>query len=233
MTGNRAISTFSSYWTWMRKRGHTEAAPWAGQSLAKPPKHRGRDDSKRPFTAEEVAALLAGDPGQELADAIRAAALSGMRLEEMYRLTVADCAGGWLRISASKSDAGVRRVPIHPALAARVAQRTDGKAPGDFLFHEAGPARPGRERSAAASKRFGRYRQAVGVHDRAEGKRHSAVDFHSWRRWFITEAERAGQPPHVIASVVGHERTGMTLGTYSAGPSDDQLRACVEAVRLP
>jgi hypothetical protein len=37
-----------------------------------------------------------------------------------------------------------------------------------------------------------------------------------------------------IAAVVGHKRQGETFGTYSAGPSMEQFRACLEeAVRLP
>jgi len=40
---------------------------------------------------------------------------------------------------------------------------------------------------------------------------------------------------HIIEAVVGHvgARQGMTLGRYSGGPSVEQKRACVEAVRLP
>ena len=39
---------------------------------------------------------------------------------------------------------------------------------------------------------------------------------------------------HIIAVVVGHKRTGMTLGRYSGGPLLEQARRrCVEAVRLP
>jgi integrase len=89
-----------------------------------------------------------------------------------------------------------------------------------------------RPRSAAASQAFTRYRRSVGVEERGDGQRQSKVDFHSWRRWFITQAERAGQPPHIIEAVVGHKRAGMSMGLYSAGPSLDQLRACVEAVSL-
>jgi len=41
--------------------------------------------------------------------------------------------------------------------------------------------------------------------------------------------------PNIISTVVGHAEgfQGMTLGVYSGGPSLDQLRACVGAVRLP
>src|SRR5690606_24602322 len=69
--------------------------------------------------------------------------------------------------------------------------------------------------------------------DEIEGRRRSLVNFHSFRRWFITKAEQADQPESLIASVVGHKRQGMTLGVYSAGPAKEQARRCVEAVQLP
>ena len=49
----------------------------------------------------------------------------------------------------------------------------------------------------------------------------------------MTKAEQAGQPESLIRAVVGHKRDGVTLGTYSGGPSIEQRRAVVEAVRLP
>jgi hypothetical protein len=55
----------------------------------------------------------------------------------------------------------------------------------------------------------------------------------SFRRYFITKAEQADQMEHIIAVVVGHKRTGMTLGRYSGGPLLEQARRCVEAVKLP
>ena len=83
------------------------------------------------------------------------------------------------------------------------------------------------------SKRFGRYRQAQGVHERAEGTRHSAVDFHSLRRWFVTTARNAQQDRAVVAAVVGHEVGNLTDDVYHGGPNESLLRACLEAVRLP
>jgi integrase len=178
-----------------------------------------------------MVALLTGKPDRETADAIRLAALSGMRLEELYRLKVGDCIGGVFDVKQSKTDAGVRTVPIHSALTPIVARRVLGKARTDFLMHEGGKA-DGRERSAAISKRFGRYRQGVGVHDREDGQRHSRVDFHSMRRWFITEA-RKGFDRAVVAAVVGHENGNITDDVYSGGPDMDTKRRCVESVQLP
>jgi integrase len=59
------------------------------------------------------------------------------------------------------------------------------------------------------------------------------VDFHSFRRFFITKAEQAGQPPHWIESLVGHKRSRMSLGRYSTGPLIEQMRGVVESARLP
>jgi integrase len=231
-TANRKIRPASSYWRWLRKRAGVKANPWAGQSMSKGAGRNG-DRSKRPFTDAEVAALIGGEADPELADAMRVAALSGMRVEEIYRLAVADCAGGWFDVRRAKTRAGVRRMPIHSNLAPIVARRCDAKKPTDFLFHEAGPTREGRERSMALSKRFGRYRQTLGIHEREAGARHSRVDFHSWRRWFVTKARNAGIDRAVVAAVVGHESGNLTDDVYSGGPAERLLRACVEAVRLP
>ncbi|HEY6732542.1 MAG TPA: hypothetical protein VI256_01895 [Roseiarcus sp.] len=40
------------------------------------------------------------------------------------------------------------------------------------------------------------------------GRRRSLVNFHSFRRYFITKAEQADQMEHIIAVVVGHKRPG-------------------------
>ncbi len=231
-TANRRITAASAYWRWLRKRAGVKANPWAGQSLSKGAGRNG-DKTKRPFSDAEAAKLLTGDAGVELADAMHVAALSGMRIEEIYRLTVTDCADGWFRVRHAKTRAGIRRVPIHSALAAIVTRRCQGKPAHVFLFAEPGPVRDGRERSMALSKRFGRYRQALGVHETVAGARHSRVDFHSWRRWFVTTARNAGVDRAVVAAVVGHEVGNLTDDTYSGGPDEKLLRACVAAVQLP
>lgn len=236
-TANRKISAASAYWRWLIRKGHTETNPWRDQALstARKPTEAG-DKDKRSFTDEEVSKLLKKAPDDKLSDAMCVAALSGMRLEEIFQLKVADCAAGWFNVRFAKTKTGIRPVPIHSDLAAIVARRTAGKPPTAFLFHEAGgPAKEGTERSMPISKRFGRYRKGLGVDERAEGQRQSAVDFHSFRRWFITTAERADQMPHIISAVVGHDagRQTITLKVYSDGPAERQARACVEAVRLP
>jgi integrase len=232
ITHNSHISAASSYWKWLRKRVGVATNPWAGQSRSKVSARNG-DRAKRPFTDDELRTLLQGGADQKLHDAMCTGALSGMRLEEIYSLTVHDCRDGVFNIRAAKTPAGVRPVPQHSALADIVARRTPGKKATEYLFDEAGPARPGRERSMAISKRFGRYRLALNVEDREEGRRHSRIDFHSLRRWFITRARNAGIDQAVVAAIVGHRAGNLADDCYSGGPEMAQRRRCVEAVRLP
>jgi integrase len=232
-TSNKHITCLSSYWGWLMKRTGVDVNPWSGQSRPARAPARTGERPKRAFTDQEMLTLLHGDADIELHDAIRVAALSGMRREEIYTLTVADCADGQFDIRRSKTIAGVRKVPIHSDLAAIVSRRIEGKAPTDYLFHEAVMPPIGQDRGMAAGQRFIRYRRKLGVDDCDPGQRHSRVDFHSFRRWFVSQARQAGIDRATVAACVGHEVGNLTDDVYSSGPSWDQRRACVEAVRLP
>jgi integrase len=248
-TSNKDISALSGYWKWLVRKGHCEANIWAGQSRPKV-KDKGGTRSPRPFTDAEVATLVSGlEPADDppLYDAMLIGALTGMRLEEIHRLTVADCAKGLFRIRDAKTEAGVRDVPIHPGLRGLVALRIKGKAPGAYLLHDVRDPKPGSlvERGQVIGKRFFTLRNRLGVNDKVEGQRQSRITFHSFRRWFINKAREAlhkgaqGYDPWTIADVVGHDRESlpeglaMTMGRYPGGSSLDAKRACVEAVRLP
>ena len=152
-------------------------------------------------------------------------------------LRARDCEAGLFTFKPQKKEKSARGVPIHSALVDVVAPRTKGKRGTDDLFPEYPvPKRSTsqRERSFRASNEFTEYRRSVGVEwqrFRAAGACWS-TSIRSWR-YFITKAEQADQMEHITAVVVGHKRTGMTLGRYSGGPLLEQARRCVEAVRLP
>ena len=172
----------------------------------------------------------------QLQDASLIGALSGMRLAEIVTLRVSQCSGGWFDLRDSKTQAGIRKVPIHSALASLIKRRTRGKAPSDWLFHELAKENKNGKAGAVSTKQFTRYRVALGVADNREGRRRSLVNFHSFRRWFTTQAEQAGQPEALVSVIVGHvegRKKGFTFGAYSEGPSEKQMRECVEAVKLP
>lgn len=232
-TANKDISALSGFWKWAERKGIVEANIWRGQSLAKPQTPKELD--KRPFNDDELKVLFSGNANPVLRDFMSIAALSGMRIDEIAKLRVRDIVNDCFDIVEAKTSAGVRMVPIHSGLKELVKQRTASKAEGDWLFPELPEPKPGSavERSQYVVKAFTIYRRRVGVNDVPPGARQSRVDFHSFRRWFITKAEQAHQPPHFISALVGHKREGMTLGRYSAGPLVEQFRAVVEAVRMP
>lgn len=245
-TVNKKLSLLSGYWKWLIKNGVLDrdaTSPWVGKSLPKPKHWQQAEDAKqgpRPFTENEIKALLSGDAGPDLADLMRIAALSGMRLEEIGQLRVNDCIDGVFNIRRAKTKAGIRKVPIHPDLADIITRRTtdaetgDDKDPEAFIFPDFPESGWDNSRTMAISKRFATYRRSVGVDEVSPGERRSRVDFHSFRRWFAHECEVAGQSESVVARVMGHKKAlGITFGLYSQASPQELMKACVECVKLP
>lgn len=234
-------SALSGYWQWLARRGHIADGvnPWKGQEVGVV-KGGGEwaDEGARPFTDQELLTLLDGTSDAVMGDMMRVLALTGMRIEEAARLRVRDCAEGVFRIQTEgrgKTPAATRAVPVHPDLAVIVERRTKDKASDAWFFQELGePDRYGR-RSPTLDARLNRYRRELGVHDQPPGAKRSRVTIHSFRRWFITKALRAGQPERVVKQIVGHKlpMADVTLGVYFEGDLPAALRACVEAVNLP
>lgn len=232
-TARKDISALSSLWRWLEVKGHAGENVWRGQS---PPKRQPKSgEGKREFTDQEMLALFETPPSVLMADFMAIAALSGMRVNEIARLTAGSISQACFDIREAKTKAGVRMVPIHSLLTEIVRRRCADKKPTDPLFPELPEPKPGSavERSQKVVKAFVRYRRSVGVDEVVAGARQSRVDFHSFRRWFITRAEQAYQPPHIIAALVGHARAGETLGRYSGRPLVQQYLAVVEAINLP
>jgi site-specific recombinase XerD len=246
-TAGKHLTALTRYWEYLGRRGIVpkDDNPWTGQLE---PDNRRRvergDGSKdeREFTADEMRALLYpprpidGEDDRLMDDIMRIAALSGMRLAEIVTLWAGDveldeAGAGAFDLKQGKNENAARVVPLHSDLVEIVQRRLKGKAPTDSLFPELAKAK---SPSDTFGKRFANYRVARGVDDVRPGKRRSLVNFHSFRRWFVTEAERAGLPLSTIALVVGHEEGRVSqTGKYSGGPSVDQKRRCVEAVKLP
>jgi integrase len=232
-TANKYISCLSRYWRWQKQRGLVEVNPWQGQSLPKP--KRPPSERSRPFTDDEAAKLLYGSASPLLRDFMFIAALTGARVGAIGALRVADCRDGNFVFQPQKKEPDTRTVPIHTGLRDIIERRTAGKAETDMLF----PELPTRTLDQVAEptqmivKSFVKYRRSLGIEDVVGDHRQSRVKFHSFRSWFITKAEQAGIAPHIIMATIGHKRPGVTFDVYSRGPSLDQLRECVEAVKLP
>lgn len=202
-TARKHLTALTDYWDFLIRRGHVtppagdpNGNPWTDQlSTRRRSNGAGRgaqrgNAEERPFTAEEVSALLHG-PAREsfspklvpdILDVLTISLLSGLRQAEVVHLTVADVMDGkWIKVTAGKTDAAVRDVPMHSDLVPIFAKLTNGKKPTDPVFSDlAALDTP----SDTFGKRFKRYREAAGVDEKAEGQRRSLVNFHSARRWF-------------------------------------------------
>ncbi|WP_225160643.1 tyrosine-type recombinase/integrase [Bradyrhizobium sp. BRP56] len=237
-TANKKLSALRQYWQWLDKSFGIRPNPWAGKSLAKPKAHRisqdGPQGNERPFTDDEVRRLLGADSDADLSDVMRIAALSGMRIEEIGQLRVRDCENGLFAVTKGKTPAAIRTIPIHTALKSIVERRTAKRDPTAYLFPDFEDTGWDGNRTMALSKRFGYFRKRLKVDDKRPGARRSKVNFHSFRRWFATKAEDAGQRENVVAAVMGHNKNlGLTFGHYSRAELVELKRECVEAVKLP
>lgn len=220
VTINKHISNLSSYWRWLKRAGSVQINPWPDQrmSLAR----RDHRMEMRPFTDDELLLLFGPDMPPLLKDFSLIAALTGMRLDEIGRIRAADVDMDTmvLAVQGTKTKASRRIIPLHSQLRKVFDRRLNG-ATGDegWLFPEL-PVRSKNnplERTSKVTKAFTRYRRKIGVDDTPDYARRSKVDFHSFRRWSTTQAERAGAYAPVIEAIVGHAREGMSLGRYSAG----------------
>ena len=127
----------------------------------------------------------------------------------------------WIRpneVRTLKTDAAERWIPLHSSLTPLL----DRMPTAGRLFPNLSVN--------TITKRFSGLREQAGINRKG-------VVFHSTRKWFVTQCERAGVPEHWTASIVGHQsarsENRMTYGIYSAGISDEQKREIVEKVGLP
>lgn len=242
-TSNKLLSGLRSYFRWLKDHGYAQSNPWLGKSISR--KRRGRKEKVKnsvgTFSPEDVAKLLAsGD--RLMKDVCTVAALSGLRREEIFLLTVADCTEGLLNIRQAKTEAGIRVIPQHSAIQEVIERRCKDKGSSEFVFPEIKwkkanhPRTKPRPRGDSFGKRFATHRGKV------LGKEHPG-NFHAFRKFAARsmsealEKGAAGFTAWTVADVLGHDREslplGMTFGIY-AGPSGlDAKRAAIESIKLP
>lgn len=159
----------------------------------------------------------------ELADLIHLGMYTGARIEELCSLKVEHCDDTALHIMDAKTHAGIRTVPIHPAITAKVKALKEASKDGYLIsgltFNKYD------DRSNAVGKRFGRLKQALGF---PAGK-----VFHSIRKTVVTQLENAGVSENLAADIVGHEKPRITYGLYSGGHDLTPMREALEKLNYP
>jgi len=176
-----------------------------------------------PFTDEELVSLyLSSKNNTQLSHLIMMGAYTGARIEELCSLKTADVdlKNNLFSIVESKTEAGVRVVPIHSKLKPLIQSLVESSQDG-YVLSGLGRNKFG-QRSNAIGKRFGRLKTDLGFSDRHV--------FHSIRKTLITSLENAGVSENVTADIVGHEKPRITYGLYSGGASIEVKREALERV---
>ncbi|MCF5597521.1 tyrosine-type recombinase/integrase, partial [Pseudomonas sp. PA-3-10C] len=120
----------------------------------------------------------------------------------------------------SKTEAGVRYTPVHPAIKP-IIERLIKESTDGFLIKSPAGNKYG-IRSDAYSKQFGRLKTIAGFNEQ--------FVFHSLRATMITQLHRADVPPITIAAMVGHETGTVTFDVYGEGPSPQQKFEAISKV---
>jgi integrase len=141
------------------------------------------------------------------------ALFSGMRLDEIASLTWRNLQSEviegklvpFFNVDDAKTPAGVRQVPVHPALS-WLLHRKGSKEDCRIwpAFNEEGV---GKKPGADASREFSTFKLARGFSSRSKA-------FHSFRKNVTKIMERARVPENEWAQIFGHER-GFTYATYN------------------
>jgi len=179
-----------------------------------------------PFEAHEVVALWTEaqkKDDQQLADLITLGAYTGARIEELCSLSLKDVKEHSFKIIDSKTNAGIREVPIHSAIKPLMDRLKEASRDG-YLLSGLTLNKYG-DRSNAIGKRFGRLKGAGGFSE--------AHVFHSIRKTLVTLLESTGAPEGVTADIVGHEKKTITYGLYSGGNSLAVKSAALELAKYP
>jgi len=222
----RKLGSLSSFWEYLLVEGVvTDLSPFQGHKL---PRDTAQTKlARRGFTNDECLALMAKvslSNDTALADLITLGLYTGARIEELCRLRVDDIITEdnhrALRIDKSKTQAGTRTVPLHPAITALVDRLAADSKDGYLVFSKSKNQYD--ERSTGLSRRFGRLKSSLGYGPE--------LVFHSLRKTVTTKLEQAGVSEGIAADILGHEKQTITYGLYSGGTSMAQKMEAISKI---
>jgi len=187
-------------------------------------KAQNKTESWLPFTSGEVEHLYSEAIARKywtLGQLILIGAYTGARIEEICSLKQEDINLNEksFKITDSKTEAGVRIIPIHQTLipVIRELMRTSD----EYIIPNLTKSKFD-DRSNAIGKRFGRLKTKLGYSKR--------YVFHSIRKTFTTQLENAGVNENVTADIIGHEKPRITYGLYSGGTNLEVKRDAVSKI---
>lgn len=222
-TKSGRLTSLSTFWGWLGSKLHVAKGsnPWKGHKLSTKVDLK-RSPDKRPYTEQELAALLSGFQGAidtrskdktALASLVLLGLYTGARLEELCRLTVEDLSEAegvyYARVADAKTEAGKREFAISHAVPVAVLKARLAAVKTGFIFPDLKVGGRDQKRSHYVSRQYTVIRRKLGIPD--------GTDFHSFRRNFMTLAENKGIDYVSVARYVGHQVPTLMHSTYSGG----------------
>lgn len=219
----------SQYWEYLNRleltgerRNPFQNQKFSGSKSAK------RNRSWKAFRVDEVEDLYrharAAVNGLEVSDLIKFGAYTGARIDEICTLQRSDVkvvdGVNCFEIKDAKTNAGNRLIPVHPQLESTL-KRMMADSSGHYIFNDLTTDKYG-SRSNAIGKAFGRMKKNLGYDE--------LHVFHSIRKTVTTTFENAGISEGLAAEILGHEKTTMTFGVYSAGHTVQKKKEAIETL---
>ena len=252
-TVNKYLTRASSLLKWAHRHGYTEQNFADGLAISQ--RRTRASDDRRMFEAEHIEAIFKAIAERRVTKRGHAYSFhywapllgysTGARLNEIASLRVVDFqrAGNIDFISitqqndgekGTKTDAGIRKVPIHPALIRLGLLRyveTLRERGQVRLFAELTLTKNGYG-SKVTSWFSGHSSKADSFLWRDAGVREDKLSFHSYRHTMATLLEHRGIDPVLRKRILGHSLSGdVTSGRYSKGTSlENMLDALVRAI---
>jgi integrase len=231
-TINRYLCALSPVWKWGKARGEVSGDnPFDGLMRSKK-----NGATYIHFETEELESIFS-TPSKKahLREIAMVGLYTGARLNEICSLAwenIKEEDGVWyFDIIASKSEAGVRRVPIHSKLLWLVERGRDVSDRTAQVWLGIVPGGPDMKHSWKVSPAFTIHRRDCGIPDFRTAKKKLA--YHSFRKNAVRALVLSGVPVATIQQIVGHER-GLTMGTYNPeGLTLPILRESVEKITYP
>lgn len=240
-TQQKYLEMLRQLFNWAVSEAYIEKVPGKGVKVAGAAK--GNAAKKRdPYSMEQVQAILAsplyqGDVSRDGRFwAFLVALFSGLRMDEILPLTVADLKreGGILYFDvvenaeigkSLKTEGSRRRVPVHQMLLGFGFEKLiEGKGKSQRLFPDVEKGPDGRY-STNFSKWWGRYGRRVGFWEKGK-------TFHSTRHNFIAALRAADLPDYVNRALTGH-KDNTPHAQYGGHLPMEKLKAAVDKVTYP
>ena len=226
-TCKRIISACRGLWDYLVEYKDLEAVDPFGGVFGKSKKggksKQGFSGKRKAFNKADISKLLKGlsefESDRQLSSLIWLGAHTGARIEELCSLKLENVHSDYFEIVDAKSEAGWRKIPIHPDISELVEHLKQASADG-YLLSGLSKNKYG-NRSNAIGKRFGRHKKKLGYGP--------DYVFHSIRKCVATQLETNNIQENIAAKLLGHEFNTMTYGLYSG---EIELKVLSDAIRV-